>query len=189
MGTAKGRLIIVSGPSGVGKSTVLAELLASCELPLELSVSATTRPPRQGEVDGQHYHFLATEQFEAKRRAGEFLECCHVYGKHWYGTLRSAVETGLRDGKWLILEIDVQGARKITQQCPGAIRLFLGLTTLADIERRLRDRGTEDEDSIRRRLEVARVELESSSEYDYFVVNDKVARAAREICDILKRSK
>lgn len=189
MGTGDGRLVIISGPSGVGKSTVLAELLRQCDLPLELSVSATTRPPRKGEIDGQHYFFLTPEQFEAKRLAGEFLEYCHVYGKHWYGTLKSVVESGLSGGKWLILEIDVQGARKVITQCPAAIRLFLGLNTLADIERRLRDRGTEDEDSIRKRLEVARVELESSAEYDYFVVNDEVARAAREICEILKRSR
>ncbi len=189
MGTAAGRLIIVSGPSGVGKSTVLAELLKCCDLPLQLSVSATTRPPRHGEIDGQHYHFLTSDQFEAQQHAGEFLESCHVYGKHWYGTLRSVVDASLRAGHWLILEIDVQGARKVIEQCPHAIRMFVGLTTLQDIECRLRDRGTEDEDSIRRRLEVARIELESSSEYDYFIVNDEVSRAAREMCEILKRSK
>jgi guanylate kinase len=184
-----GRLIIVSGPSGVGKSTVLAELLNRCDLPLSLSVSATTRPPRPGEIDGQHYHFLSSEQFAARRLAGEFLECCLVYGKHWYGTLRATVAAGLQQGKWLILEIDVEGARKVVEQCPDAVRLFVGLPTLEAIERRLRDRGTEDEESIRRRLEVARAELACSSEYDHFVVNDEVARAAGEICEILKRSR
>ena len=132
---------------------------------------------------------MSPEAFAEKQEAGEFLESCYVYGKHWYGTLKSAVNTSLSAGKWVILEIDVEGARKVIRLHPDAIRLFVGLPTVAEIEKRLRDRGTEDERAIQRRLEVAKVELDHCSEYDFFVVNDVVQRTANEICEILTRSK
>ena len=105
-----GQLIILSGPSGAGKSTVVRRLLDECDLPLKLSISATTRGPRLGEQDGQQYFFMSDEEFQRCREAGEFLECMEVFGLgHWYGTLREQVTTGLKAGNWVILEIDVQG--------------------------------------------------------------------------------
>ena len=121
-----GRLVILSGPSGAGKSTVVRELLRTCGLPLMLSVSATTRPPRPGEVDGVDYHFITLDEFAQRRAADEFLECKEVFGRgHWYGTLRSAVDAGLEAGKWVILEIDVQGALNVLEQRPSTISVFV----------------------------------------------------------------
>jgi len=120
-----GKLIIISGPSGSGKSTIVAKLLETCPLPLELSVSATTRPPRPGEVHGKHYWFLSPEEFQEKRVRGEFLECKEVFGRgFWYGTLKEAVSSGLSGGKWVILEIDVQGALADVDQ---TVESFCGL--------------------------------------------------------------
>ena len=114
MSVTEGKLIVISGPSGVGKSTVVRQLLEQCELPLELSVSATTREPRAGEQDGVQYHFLPKTEFQQRRENGEFLECMEVFGRgHWYGTLQETVTTGLKQGKWVILEIDVDGAMKV----------------------------------------------------------------------------
>ena len=187
--SADGRLVILSGPSGVGKSTVVRRLMQVCELPLVLSVSATTRPPRDGEVDGVDYFFLSDEEFRTRREAGNFLESCEVFGKgYWYGTISDQVEASLSQGKWVILEIDVEGAAKVVRRHPQAVTIFVGLPNLEQIEQRLRKRGTEDEQTIQRRLQVASSELEAAAAYQHFVVNDDVARAAEEICDILKQS-
>ena len=108
---AQGRLLIISGPSGSGKSSIVSKLIQTCPLPLELSVSATTRPPRPGEENGKQYWFLSDEEFQEKRARGEFLECKEVFGRGiWYGTLKEPVSSGISQGKWIILEIDVQGA-------------------------------------------------------------------------------
>ncbi|GIW99778.1 MAG: guanylate kinase [Pirellulaceae bacterium] len=183
-----GRLIIISGPSGAGKSTVVRRLLERCPLPLELSVSVTTRPPRPGEVDGRDYHFVTAERFEQLRRAGEFLECKQVYGKHWYGTLRGQVERALASGKWIILEIDVQGAISVMEQMPEALSFFVHPESREELERRLRSRGTEDEESIQRRLAVADSELAFRNRYRFEIINRDVDEAADEICRILKQS-
>lgn len=181
--------MIISGPSGVGKSTVVKELVDRCDLPLIVSVSVTTRPPRTQERDGVDYHFVSAAEFAVMRERGDFLECCEVFGKgHWYGTPKEQVEASLQGGKWVILEIDVEGADKVVLQHPDAITVFVGLPSLAEIERRLRDRGTEDDQAIQRRLEVAQNELEHLARYQHFVINDTVDRAVNEICDILKRS-
>jgi guanylate kinase len=180
-----GKLIIVSGPSGAGKSTVLQKLLQVCPLPLEMSLSATTRPPREGEENGIHYQFLSHEAFEAFRNTGEFLEWKEVFGRGaLYGTLRSTVTAGLADGKWVVLEIDVQGALMVLEQ-QAAITIFLHPGSPEELERRLRRRGTETEESIRRRLEVARQEMEMLSHYQFEVVNRSVDQAVTEICDLL----
>ena len=186
-----GRLIIISGPSGAGKSTVVRSLLRRCELPLRLSVSATTRPPRPGEVDGEHYHFLSQEEFLRRRRAGEFLESKQVFGlDRWYGTLKDEVATGLAEGKWVILEIDVQGALAVlSQQAFDPITLFIHPGGMEELERRLRSRRTESEEAITARLETAAAEMRYLSHYQYEVVNRSVDRAVDEICQILQQQR
>ncbi len=185
-----GKLVIVSGPSGAGKSTVVRRLLEVCRLPLKLSVSATTRSPRPGEIDGREYHFLTVEEFLRRRDNDEFLESKEVFGRgDYYGTLRSETASGLSQGKWVILEIDVEGALAVLQQHPEAITIFLHPGSMEELERRLRLRGTESEASVQRRLEVARRELAMIDRYRYEVINDTVERAVREICDILQANR
>jgi guanylate kinase len=184
--TSGGRLVIVSGPSGAGKTTVLRRVFERSTVPLASSVSATTRPARPGERNGTDYHFLSDEEFQRRREGGEFLETAEVFGRGvWYGTLRSEVEAGLSAGKWVLLEIDVQGAVEVMQQFPQAVSIFLHPSSMEELERRLRGRNTETEEAIARRLAQARYELSLSSRYCHQVVNDDVERASDEICSIL----
>jgi guanylate kinase len=176
-----GQLVIISGPSGAGKSTVVAGILQRLAPKIRLSVSATTRSPRPGETDGVQYHFLTPEEFAARREAGDFLECMEVFGRgHWYGTLFDEVRPSLARGQWVILEIDVDGARRALDEFPEAVTIFITVggetpeEREAELERRLRDRKTESEEAIRRRLEVARHELAQADTYKYQVVNDQV---------------
>lgn len=183
---SRGRLVIISGPSGAGKSTVVRQLLRQCPLPLMLSVSATTRPPRPAEQDGIDYHFLSEQEFRQRRDTDDFLEWKEVFGRgHLYGTLRSQTEAGLASGKWVVLEIDVEGALTVLQQHGDAITVFLHSGSMEELERRLRTRGTESEESVQRRLDVARREMACKDRYTYEVINDTVDRAVQEICDIL----
>lgn len=185
--SAPGKLVILSGPSGAGKSTVVRRLLEACPLPLRLSVSATTRPPRPGEIDGQDYHFLTVDEFRRRRDHGDFLEWKEVFGRgDYYGTLWSETASGLSRGKWVILEIDVEGALAVLKQHPEAITIFVHPGSMVELERRLRSRGTESEASIQRRLEVARQEMAALHHYRYEVINGTVDRAVQEICDILQ---
>jgi guanylate kinase len=180
------RLVIVSGPSGVGKTTVMQEVFRRAPVPLAASVSATTRPPRPGEVDGKDYHFLTNDDFELRRQRGDFIETCQVFGKgHWYGTLWSEVAAGFKHGKWVVLEIDVQGALTVINGFANAISIFILPGSPDELERRLRGRGTENEASIQGRLARAREELALAPRYRYNVVNDRIENAVQNICNIL----
>jgi len=184
--TQKGRLVIISGPSGSGKSTVLQKLFQSSEIPLMLSVSATTRPPRPGEKEGRDYYFLSDEEFQHRRNAGEFLECKEVFGRgYWYGTLRDPVSTGLNDGKWVILEIDVQGALAVLRDQPEAITIFVHPGSMSELEKRLRNRGTESEEAIQRRLNVAADELALRHHYTHEVINQEIKTTVQHLCQLL----
>ena len=185
-----GRLIIISGPSGVGKTTVLRQLFSNCGLPLEESVSATTRDQRPGETDGVSYRYLSHIQFEKHRQNDDFLECCEVFGYgHWYGTLREPVTTGLKQGKWIVLEVDVEGAAKVLKHYPNAITIFIHPGSLEELERRLRGRGTETEKVLKRRLAVAKRELDASSMYRHIVTNQSVDQTVNDICELLQAEK
>jgi guanylate kinase len=185
--TNLGKLVVISGPSGVGKSTVVRQVLGRFNNRLRLSVSATTRPPRGQEQDGVDYYFLSDSEFARRRAAGEFLECVEVFGRgHWYGTLWSEVRGSLSRGIWVILEIDVDGAQEVLRQYPEAVTVFIRPDSMDELERRLRLRGTEKEEAIQRRLAVARHELQRADHYEYQVVNVTVDQAVDDICDILR---
>jgi guanylate kinase len=187
-GGAKGRVVIVSGPSGVGKTTVLRHVYQRAPVPLVHSVSATTRPPRPSERDGVDYHFLTAEAFQRLKEQGEFIEYFQVFDHgYWYGTLRSEVAAGLTAGKGVVLGIDVQGALAVMQEYRNAISIFLAPSTMEELERRLRLRGTEDEEAIGRRLARAKCEISLADRYAYRVVNDDLEQAVDEICTILTK--
>ena len=182
-----GNLVVISGPSGVGKSTVVREVLKRFPDRLRLSVSATTRPPRPNEQNGVDYHFLSDQEFAQHREAGQFLEWFEVFGQgKWYGTLWSEVRPSLKAGKWVVLEIDVDGAQRVFQQFPDAVTLFIRPDSLEELQRRLRGRDTETESAIEQRLAVAKHELGLAERYEYQVVNITVEQAVDEICQILQ---
>jgi guanylate kinase len=186
--TDNGRLVVVSGPSGAGKTSVMQRVYEICRVPLVRSVSATTRPPRSGETDGVDYHFLSEEEFNTLRAGGRFIECFQVFNHgHWYGTLESEVATGLKQGKWVVLQIDVQGALAVMQRYSGVVSIFLRPSSREELERRLRHRGTETEEAIQRRLAQAERELPLAGRYGFQVINDDMDQAVQEICDILTR--
>jgi len=179
----RGSLIVISAPSGTGKSTVVKRLLNEVE-GLHFSVSATTRPPREGEVDGIDYHFIDEPAFSLKVAEGEFLEHAEVHGHH-YGTLRSATEEQLRKGQDLLLDIDVQGARQVAGSGFGAHLVFLVPPSREELERRLRGRGSEDEATIAERLRNAEREMEAFDGFGYCVLNDDLDDAVCCITAIL----
>ncbi len=182
----RGRLIVVSGPSGAGKTTVIEHLLRRCGLPLVRSVSATTRPPRPGETDGRDYHFLSPLEFQRRRRRGEFLECFDVFRSGvWYGTLLSETAARLDAGQWVLLNIDVQGGRAVMDRYPDALTIFVQPGSMEELRGRLVGRGTESQQALEQRLQQAHSELGLAHRYRYQVVNDDLARAVQQICDIL----
>ncbi len=179
----KGKTFIICGPSGVGKGTVVARLLAS-DPTLYFSVSATTRPPRAGEEDGVHYHFLDRETFEQWIAAGDFLEYAEYVG-NLYGTPRLYVDRAMEQGRDVLLDIEIQGAEQIRQKRPEAVRIYVAPPSWAELERRLVGRGTEDMEKVRFRLARGREEFAAARDFDYLVINDTVDRAVDELRAIM----
>ncbi len=179
----EGILVIISGPSGSGKGTVVEELVK--EDNFALSISATTRKPRSYEIDGVHYYFYSKEEFEAMRSRGELLECAE-FCDHCYGTPRNYVEKQLAQGKNVILEIEVQGALQVKKLYPESILVFLIPPNLEELGRRLINRGTEDKATINKRIHRALEEMEFANQYDYVVINDTVKEAKNDIETIVR---
>jgi guanylate kinase len=177
MGT--GRLIVLTGPSGVGKGTLLRSLLQR-HPELYYSVSVTTRSPRPGEVEGQHYYFTSRDRFERMIAQGELLEWAE-FADNYYGTPRRPVEQSIQQGRWVILEIELQGARQIRQSFPGALQIFILPPSLAELEYRLRRRAQDSEEAISRRLILAKEEIEAAHEFDLQVVNDDLEETLAQI--------
>jgi guanylate kinase len=178
------RLTVLAGPTAVGKGTVSADVRARYP-EVWLSVSATTRPPRPGEVDGVHYHFVSPEDFDRMAADGELLEWAVVHGRNRYGTPRRPVLEHLAAGRPALLEIDLAGARQVRAAMPEARFVFLAPPSWAELERRLVGRGTEDAAERARRLETAKVELAAESEFDHVIVNDEVHRATDELIRVM----
>ncbi len=170
-----GKLIVLTGPSGVGKGTLLRSLLKR-HPELYLSVSATTRQPRPGEIDGQHYYFVSRDKFEQMVAAGELLEWAE-YAGNYYGTPRPPVEQHIQLGRSVILEIEVVGARKIHNSFPTALRIFILPPSLYELERRIRLRGQDSEEAIARRLSRASSEIDAANEFDVQIVNHDLEKA------------
>jgi guanylate kinase len=180
----RGLLIVVSGPAGVGKGTVDAALMAK-HPEIKMSVSATTRAPRPGEVEGVHYFFRTKEEFDRMIEENAFLEYMHVFGMNYYGTPKAFVEAEREKGNHVILEIDVQGALKVKEACPDAVMVFIAPPSLKILKDRLVGRGTETQESIDVRTATALKELSMLPKYDYMVVNDVVDEAVAEMESIL----
>lgn len=177
-GAPRGHLIVLSGPSGAGKGTIVKELLKRRNA--DLSVSCTTRAPRPGEEDGKAYFFISPEEFERREKAGDFLESARVF-ENRYGTPKSAVEEKLAKGRDVILEIDVQGAKQVKSRFPEARLIFIEPPSMEELSARLAGRGTETEEQLAIRTAQAEEEMSHAGEYDFRVVNDSLLEAVEEI--------
>ncbi|MBM3665967.1 MAG: guanylate kinase [Actinobacteria bacterium] len=180
----RGKVFVITGPSGVGKGTLIKRLLAAVP-ELELSVSATTRGPRPGEEDGREYHFLTEQEFQRRVGEDDFLEFA-TYSGNRYGTLRSALDDRLRSGRSVVLEIEVQGASQVRQSMPEAIQIFIAPPDPAVLRERLVGRDTDSEEEIEKRLRRAEVELEAQVDFPHVVVNDDVQKAATELEQLVR---
>lgn len=179
----KGKTFIVSGPSGVGKSTVLQALLEK-KRDIYFSVSATTRDPRPGEIDGIHYHFLDMNTFQDNIADDQFLEYAEYVG-NFYGTPKKNVDMAMSRGQDVILDIEIQGAIQVSGKRPEVVRIFIAPPSWQELERRLTERGTDSQDKIQKRLVRAKVEFQTAHTYDYFVINDSVENAVGELMAII----
>lgn len=179
------RLTVIAGPTAVGKGTVVKEIVSN-HPEIRLSVSATTRPPRPGEVNGIHYLFVDDRTFDEMLANNELLEHAVVHQQYRYGTPRGPVEEALANNQQMILEIDVQGARQIRQTMPNANLIFLAPPSIDELLRRLAERGTETPDQIAIRLQTAMDEMASVGEFDHVVINNEVAQAAREVLELMQ---
>lgn len=177
-------LTVLAGPTAVGKGTV-STYIRDTYPEVWLSVSATTRPPRPGEQEGVHYYFKSPEEFDRLVEEGAFLEWAVVHGKNRYGTLRASVEAAIAEGKAVLLEIDLQGARQVKEAMPEARFVFLAPPSWEEMVRRLVGRGTESAEEQQARLETAKIELAAEPEFDFTVVNDDVRRAADELVSLM----
>ncbi|MEN6430538.1 MAG: guanylate kinase [Coriobacteriales bacterium] len=181
---SKGRLVIISGPSGAGKGT-LVDRLVSRVPGVWVSVSATTRRPRPNEVHGRDYYFMSPEEFQSLIDDGDFLEWAEVHGNR-YGTLKSMVAEKMDEGRLVVLEIDPQGARQVKAAIPDAVLVFIVAPSFQELERRIRERGAETEEQVRARLATAEREMELVGTYDFVVQNDDIARATDELVGIVE---
>lgn len=182
------RVVVLSGPSGSGKTTVVERLLVEAPLRLVKSISATTRAPRNGEVDGESYYFLSPQEFAERKSREEFLETAEVFGAgYWYGTLKTEVDRAQRLGGWSFLEIDVQGALRVMELYPDAVTIFLHPPSMEECERRLRSRASESEEAVQKRLRQVQEEISQSGRYRYQVINDRLDDTIAEISRILRR--
>jgi guanylate kinase len=182
--SAKGDLFVLSAPSGTGKSTVLTRL-RHLEPDLVVSVSHTTRAPRPGEEHGRHYYFVDRAEFKAMVEAGRFLEYALVFDRDYYGTAKEPVLEAVGQGRDVYLDIDPAGMRQVKAAWPEAVTIMLLPPSMDELKRRLRGRGTESEDDVRRRLDTARTEIAAAPEYDYLVVNDRLSRAVEMVRSII----
>jgi guanylate kinase len=180
------KVFVITGPSGVGKGTLIRGLRERVPK-IELSVSATTRPPRPGERDGVDYHFLSPEEFERRAAAGEFLEHA-TYSGNRYGTLRSEVDRRLQAGIPVVLEIEVQGARQVREAMPEAEAVFIAPPSLEALRTRLVGRGTDPDEQVDERMRTAARELEAQPEFGHVVVNDRLEHATEELAEIVRRA-
>lgn len=183
----RGNLIVVSAPSGGGKTSLVRAVLAA-ETGVELSISFTTRAPRPGEKDGREYHFARPDVFEAMLERGEFLECAEVHGNR-YGTSQRWIEKTITTGKDVLLEIDWQGARQVRRAYPAATTVFILPPTMAELERRLRARGQDSEAVIRRRIENAADEISHAVEFNYVIINNMFEEARRDLAAVLRAAR
>jgi guanylate kinase len=184
---ARSRLLVLAGPTAVGKGTVAAHIREH-NPEIHLSVSATTRPPRPGEIDGVHYYFVDDAEFDRLIADGELLEYAVVHNRSRYGTPRAPIDAALAEGKTVLLEIDLQGARQVRQAEPAATLIFLLPPSWDELVHRLVGRGTEEAEERARRLRTAKVELAAQNEFDHLIVNEDVATAAREVVELSSSS-
>jgi guanylate kinase len=178
-------LTVIAGPTAVGKGTVIKHILEH-NPQIKLSISATTRAPRPGEVDGISYFFMTKPEFEAKIAQGEMLEWAQVHGENYYGTPKQPVLDALEAGQSVILEIDLQGVRQVRQAWPEAKFIFIAPPSWDELVSRLRGRGTETEEQMAKRLETAKVELAAESEFDVTVINNEVAECAAKVVELMQ---